>query len=472
MEQAHRLSEIREVDWLAPLTREALHQASAEARALHSELVYPEHLLLGLLALEGEPLGLLFRANNLSIAQIRKRVQERFVYTAGPSASEESVFSGEAQECLHRAVVALISDPPEPGASKQVSPELLALSLFANSRVQHILASVATLAILVHARLVEQMGSSTFQRIERRFLFARSPSHEERISLQYVTIGQQRRILKSVEPPQYRFRDLAGLGPLHRDVQGLVSLLGHARRMSARSRALLLIEPPGKRVKQLVRAIAGEAGTPLTIVFCPVLAEIWQEGRTSQQPATVLRELFLSLRLLSTSLIYLEDLDALAKIDEKDEVPRPDEPEEQDQEQPGEQREDQTRFWPAFLVELDKLLARSGVVLLAATRKPEELTPELLTQERLGHGLVVDVPAVIEASERAPARPPTGKKARQPAHPAPRLLCSACHQPMQAHWLHCVYCGAAVAQHCPNCGSPKPELAGARFCFHCGHQFT
>lgn len=470
MEQAHQPSEIREVDWLAPLTREALHQAGAEASALHSALIYPEHLLLGLLALEGEPLGLLFRANNLSVAQIRKRVQERFVYPAEPSAPEEIAFSDEAQECLRRAVGALLSDPPQPGASKQVPPELLALSLFANSRVQHILASVATLAILVHARLIEQIGGSAFQRIERRFLFARSPGQEERISLQYVAIGQQRRILKSVEPPQYRFRDLAGLGPLHREVQGLVSLLGNARRMSVRSRALLLIEPPGKRVKQLVRAIAGEAGTPLTIVFCPVLAEIWQESRTSQQPTTILRELFLSLRLLSSSLIYLEDLDALAKIDEDDEQSRQDA---QDEQKPqGEGRADHTQFWPAFLVEMDKLLARSGVVLLAVTRKPEALTPELLTQARLGHGLVVDVSAVIEASERPPARPPTGKKARQPAHPAPRLLCSACQQPMQAHWLHCVYCGAAVSQHCPGCGSPKPELPGARFCFHCGHQFT
>lgn len=102
MEQTHRLSETREVDWLTPLTREALHQASAEARALHSSPVYPEHLLLGLLALEGEPLGLLFRANNLSIVQIRKRVQERFVYTGGPATPEEIAFSDEAQECLRR----------------------------------------------------------------------------------------------------------------------------------------------------------------------------------------------------------------------------------------------------------------------------------------------------------------------------------------------------------------------------------
>jgi hypothetical protein len=46
MEQAQRLSEIRELDWLAPITREALRLACEEARELRSPRVYPEHLLL------------------------------------------------------------------------------------------------------------------------------------------------------------------------------------------------------------------------------------------------------------------------------------------------------------------------------------------------------------------------------------------------------------------------------------------
>src|SRR5258706_16476867 len=136
MEQAHLLSEIRELDWLAPMTREALHQASAEARALRSAQVYPEHLLLGLLTQEGEPLGRLFQANSLNASHVRKRVQERFksTLTTDIPASEKITFSEEAQECLRRAVVALVSDAPQAGASKQVLPELLALGPFVNSR--------------------------------------------------------------------------------------------------------------------------------------------------------------------------------------------------------------------------------------------------------------------------------------------------------------------------------------------------
>jgi len=110
--------------------------------------------------------------------------------------------------------------------------------------------------------------------------------------------------------------------------------------------------------------------------------------------------------------------------------------------------------------------------LLAATRKPEALLPELLTPERLGHGLVFDAPAMIEMNKHQLERVPTGKKVR--AHPkaVPRLLCPACRQPVQEHWLHCVYCGVVVSRTCTNCGSPTPEIPGAHFCFHCGYRLT
>ena len=145
MELAQRLSEIRELDWLAPITREALLLACTEARELRSPQVYPEHLLLGLLALEGQSLGQLFQANSLGLAQARNRVQERSEQMVGPLLVEEITFSDEARECLRRAVAALVSDPPQPGVSKRLSPELLTLSLLAHARVQRVLASAATL---------------------------------------------------------------------------------------------------------------------------------------------------------------------------------------------------------------------------------------------------------------------------------------------------------------------------------------
>jgi predicted RNA-binding protein with RPS1 domain len=49
-------------------------------------------------------------------------------------------------------------------------------------------------------------------------------------------------------------------------------------------------------------------------------------------------------------------------------------------------------------------------------------------------------------------------------------ICSSCKREVQSKWKHCVYCGASLARVCPQCGSPQPEIEGARFCFECGSE--
>jgi transcription antitermination factor NusG len=47
--------------------------------------------------------------------------------------------------------------------------------------------------------------------------------------------------------------------------------------------------------------------------------------------------------------------------------------------------------------------------------------------------------------------------------------CPRCQREVQAHWKHCVFCGASLERKCRHCGSPYPEVEGARFCFECGN---
>ena len=55
------------------------------------------------------------------------------------------------------------------------------------------------------------------------------------------------------------------------------------------------------------------------------------------------------------------------------------------------------------------------------------------------------------------------------AHPvAQTKLCLACKYEVLATWKYCVYCGAFMAQTCPNCGTLFMQLEGARFCSECG----
>jgi len=46
--------------------------------------------------------------------------------------------------------------------------------------------------------------------------------------------------------------------------------------------------------------------------------------------------------------------------------------------------------------------------------------------------------------------------------------CPLCKRLLQSHWKHCVYCGQSLAKVCPQCGAPRTEIEGVRFCYECG----
>jgi predicted RNA-binding protein with RPS1 domain len=46
--------------------------------------------------------------------------------------------------------------------------------------------------------------------------------------------------------------------------------------------------------------------------------------------------------------------------------------------------------------------------------------------------------------------------------------CPLCKHLLQSHWKHCVYCGQSLAKVCPQCGAPRAEIEGVRFCYECG----
>lgn len=48
--------------------------------------------------------------------------------------------------------------------------------------------------------------------------------------------------------------------------------------------------------------------------------------------------------------------------------------------------------------------------------------------------------------------------------------CPACQRQIQPTWKFCVYCGGSLQHRCSACGSPQPDLPGARFCHACGKQ--
>jgi Double zinc ribbon/Clp amino terminal domain, pathogenicity island component len=52
--------------------------------------------------------------------------------------------------------------------------------------------------------------------------------------------------------------------------------------------------------------------------------------------------------------------------------------------------------------------------------------------------------------------------------PAANSRCPSCMQPVPQHWKHCAYCGIRLAKQCARCGTPYPNVKGAKFCIECG----
>jgi hypothetical protein len=99
----------------------------------------------------------------------------------------------------------------------------------------------------------------------------------------------------------------------------------------------------------------------------------------------------------------------------------------------------------------------------------EFLIPFLPTLNRLIANLAEGMGLVPEISERRQVR----EEAKSyMAMPATISTCPSCQRAVRPGWKHCVFCGAALAKICPKCGTPGPQIEGARFCFECGSSLT
>lgn len=95
----------------------------------------------------------------------------------------------------------------------------------------------------------------------------------------------------------------------------------------------------------------------------------------------------------------------------------------------------------------------------------EFLTPFLPTLNRLIANLAEGMGLVPEVSARRQAREATKNYTSMPATTS---TCPSCQRTVRPGWKHCVFCGVSLAKICPKCGTPGPQIEGARFCFECG----
>jgi cell division protease FtsH len=193
-----------------------------------------------------------------------------------------------------------------------------------------------------------------------------------------MQFSRSRGKLHGQEDLSITFDDAAGIDEAVEEVREVVDFLKNSEKYQALGgripKGVLLVGPPGTGKTLLARAIAGEAGVP----FFSLSGSDFVEMFVGVGAARV-RDMFQQATSRAPCIIFIDELDALGKSRSGSTVG-------------GHDEREQTLN--ALLVEMDGFDANSGVIVIAATNRPETLDPALLRPGRFDRQVLVDRPDV------------------------------------------------------------------------------
>jgi cell division protease FtsH len=192
-------------------------------------------------------------------------------------------------------------------------------------------------------------------------------------------LGRSRGKVFDTERPTTTFADVAGYEGAKREVSEVVDFLEHPdlyRRAGAVGpKGVLMVGPPGTGKTLLARAVAGEAGVP----FISVTGSSFVEMFVGVGAARV-RDLFADARRRSPSIVFVDEIDAIG------------------QRRGGQlvSNDERDQTLNQMLAEMDGFDPATGVVVIAATNRPEVLDPALLRPGRFDRQVVIPLPTQRE----------------------------------------------------------------------------
>ena len=191
-----------------------------------------------------------------------------------------------------------------------------------------------------------------------------------------LSIGRSKAKVYVEADTRVTFADVAGVDEAKAELQECVAFLkDRARygRLGAKlPRGLLLVGPPGTGKTLLARAVAGEAGVPFLSINGSEFVEMFVGVGAAR-----VRDLFQQARAQAPAIIFIDELDALGKA--RSGMPFG-----------GQDEKEQTLN--QLLSEMDGFDPAEGLVVLAATNRPEVLDPALLRAGRFDRQVLVDRP--------------------------------------------------------------------------------
>ncbi|MBI3898870.1 MAG: ATP-dependent metallopeptidase FtsH/Yme1/Tma family protein [Gammaproteobacteria bacterium] len=173
------------------------------------------------------------------------------------------------------------------------------------------------------------------------------------------------------------FDDVAGVDEAEEELQEIVEFLKDSKRygrLGARiPKGVLLVGPPGTGKTLLARAVAGQAGVPFLTISGSEFVEMFVGVGAAR-----VRDLFEQARKLAPAIIFIDELDALGRARGASPLAG------------GHDEKEQTLN--QLLSEMDGFDPSVGLILLAATNRPEILDPALLRAGRFDRQVLVDRP--------------------------------------------------------------------------------
>ncbi|MDO5287306.1 MAG: ATP-dependent zinc metalloprotease FtsH [Actinomycetia bacterium] len=191
-----------------------------------------------------------------------------------------------------------------------------------------------------------------------------------------MQFGKSRAKIASKDTPKTTFADVAGVDEAIEELQEIKEFLAEPAKFRAVGakipKGVLLYGPPGTGKTLLARAVAGEAGVPFFSISGSDFVEMFVGVGASR-----VRDLFEQAKESAPAIVFIDEIDAVGRHRGAG---------------MGGGHDEREQTLNQLLVEMDGFDVRGGVILIAATNRPDVLDPALLRPGRFDRQIAVDAP--------------------------------------------------------------------------------